>query len=98
MTDLVYVVAQVEARLGCEDALRSALLKLVAVSEAETGFIRYDLHEDIASPGHFTFYEIWSDQASLDLHNATPQMAAHVELTKDWVTSVSVRIFRKING
>ena len=98
MPDPVYVVAQVEAYSGCEDALRSALLKLVAASEAEPGFIRYDLHEDCANPGHFVFYEVWRDQASLDLHAATPQMAAHAELTRNLVNSVTVKTYRKINS
>jgi quinol monooxygenase YgiN len=97
MDDAVYVFAHVQAKAGREGDLRAALLRLVKLTETEPGFIRYDLHEDTETPGHFAFYEIWRDQASLDLHGATPQMAAHGELTKNWVASVTVKTFRKIS-
>ena len=93
----VYVFAHVQAKPGREGDLRAALVRLVKTTESEPGFIRYDLHEDTETPGHFAFCEIWRDQASLDLHGATPQMAAHGELTKHWVASVSVKTFRKIS-
>lgn len=97
MDGAVYVIAHVQAKPGREDDLRAALLRLVKTTETEPGFVRYDLHEDTGNPGHFAFYEIWRDQASLDLHGATPQMAAHGELTRHWVASVTVKTFRKIN-
>ncbi|WP_192931221.1 putative quinol monooxygenase [Gemmobacter serpentinus] len=98
MSDLVYVFAHVQARPGHEDRLRDALLKLVTVTEAEPGFLRYDLHQDCANPGHFAFYEIWQDQASLDIHAVTDAMRAHQALTADWIESVTVQTFRKLNG
>ena len=98
MSEPVYVVAHVEARPGYEDALRSALLKLVVAGKAEPGFIRYDLHEDTVKAGHFVFYEIWQDQASLAVHGSTPQMTDHVESTKHWVSSVTIATLRKLNG
>lgn len=98
MADPVYVFAHVQAKPGYEDDLRAALLRLVKKTQSEPGFVRYDLHEDAKTPGQFAFYEIWRDQASLDLHGATPQMAAHGELTKHWVALVTVKTFRKITG
>lgn len=97
MPKLVYVVAHVQAKPGFEDSLRDALLKMVKVTEAEPGFIRYDLHEDTAKPGHFAFYEIWRDDASLELHSSTEAMRAHQARTKHWVESVTVQTFHKIN-
>lgn len=97
MSDPIYVVAQVRARPGHEDALRAALLKLVEFAKSEPGFIRYDLHEDLATPGHFTFYEIWRDKAALDLHAATENMRAHLSLTRHWVAAAGVELVRKLN-
>lgn len=98
MSQLVYVVAHVQAKPGYEGDVRTALLQLVKVTEAEPGFIRYDLHEDVAKPGHFVFYEIWQDGPSLELHSATEAMRAHQARTRDWVESISVQSFRKINA
>lgn len=98
MTDKVYVFAHVTAIPGRADDLRAALLRLVELSKREPGFIRYDLHEHAQKPGSFAFYEIWEDQESLDQHGNTAEMAAHSALTRDWVDSLSVDIFRKISS
>lgn len=98
MPDPVYVVAHVEAYSGFEDTLRSALLELVDTTKAELGFIRYDLREDIANPGHFHFCEVWRDKASLDLHGTVPQMAAYAALASHRVKSVTVETSREINS
>lgn len=74
-SDEVRVVAMVQARAGKEDALRAALLELVAPTHAEPGVLQYTLHEDPAKPGSFYFYESYKDQAALDSHMKSPHLA-----------------------
>jgi len=70
------VVAEVRARAGKEDALRSITLPLVKQVRAEANNLMYFLHEDRESPGRFVFYEIFATQADFEAHNATPHVQA----------------------
>lgn len=69
------VVAEVRAKAGKEDALRTITLPLVDKVRAEPNNLVYFLHEDRQTPGHFVFYEIFATQADFEAHNAT----AHVQ-------------------
>lgn len=94
----IYVVAHVMAKAGKADLLREALETLVLFAKSEPGFIRYDLHEQSDIPGSFVFYEIWASQAALNAHSSTKEMQAHRDLTKEWVESSSVEIYRLIDA
>jgi len=65
------IVAEIRAKPGKEEELRQATLPLVAKVRAEPGNILYFLHENREQPGHFTFYEIFPDEAAFNTHNAT---------------------------
>lgn len=69
------VVAEVRAKPGKEKELRQITLPLVEKVRNEPNNLLYFLHEDLESPGHFIFYEIFASQADFDAHNAT----AHVQ-------------------
>jgi quinol monooxygenase YgiN len=96
MKDKLYVVAHVVALPGKADSLRKALQALAKHTETEPGFIRYDLHESLEQPGHFALYEIWEDQASLDLHANTDVMKTHRAKTGSWVQSSKVETFKLV--
>ena len=71
MKDLI-VVATITAREGSEVLVREALEKIVPLSRAEDGCIRYDLHVDLGNHASFIMLEAWRDQATLTAHEATP--------------------------
>jgi len=97
MKDKLFVVATVVAKEESRSELREALLTLVPIAKTEPGYIQYDLHEAVEQPGTFLFYEIWEDEASLDMHNTTPAMKAFGERTGPWVASVKLEKFRLIS-
>lgn len=97
MKDKLFVVATVVAKEECREQLREALLTLVPIAKTEPGFVQYDLHESVEHPGTFLFYEIWEDEASLDVHNTTPAMKAFGQRTGEWVHSVKLEKFRLIS-
>lgn len=66
------VVAQIRAKPGKEDALRSATLPLIALVRSDPKNIVYFLQEDREKPGHFIFYEIFATKADFEAHNAMP--------------------------
>jgi len=67
--------------------------QLVAASLNDEGVIGYDILESVSRPGTMLIFETWKDQASLDVHSATPhfttivpQMQALGELSIDALT------------
>ncbi len=97
MSEKIHVVATVVAKPGSEAELREAFRAFLPFAATEPGFIQYDLHESREVPGRFVFYEIWRDQAALDLHANTPEMRAQNARIGEWVESVHVETFRKID-
>jgi quinol monooxygenase YgiN len=75
-TEAYAVVAEVHAKPGKENELRSITLPLVEKVRNEPNNLVYFLHEDRASPGHFYFYEIFASRADFEAHNATPHVQA----------------------
>jgi quinol monooxygenase YgiN len=74
-SDLI-IIAESKAKPGHEDALRTALLTMIAPSRAEAGCVQYTLHELLDEPGHFYFYEVWKDEAAFEFHTRTPYFVA----------------------
>jgi quinol monooxygenase YgiN len=66
------IVAEVRAKPGKEAGLRAATLPLVPLVRAEPKNLVYFLQEDRESPGHFVFYEVFTDQQGFEAHNDTP--------------------------
>jgi quinol monooxygenase YgiN len=75
---MLTVVAEIVAKPGKEEALRSQLLSLVEPTRNEEGCIQYDLHESNEQPGRFVFFENWSGPDALDRHFQTPHLQGFV--------------------
>lgn len=70
----VTVIARARAKTGMEKLLREALQRALAPTRAEAGCLNYDLHESVADPRDFVFYENWVSQADLDAHLKSPHI------------------------
>ncbi len=64
----ISVVAQIRAKSGHEDEVRSLLEKLVQPSQKEAGCVTYHVLEDKHYPGSFFTQEEWESEDSLDEH------------------------------
>ena len=64
----ISVVAQIRAKSGHEDEVRSGLEKLVGPSQKEAGCLKYNVFEDKHYTGSFFTYEEWESEAALDTH------------------------------
>ena len=71
MSNKLVVVATVTAQPGKAVELKAALQTLVPVAKTEQGFVQYDLHVSNDDAGEFLFYEIWDDEAALQLHSSS---------------------------
>ncbi|MGC4034030.1 MAG: putative quinol monooxygenase [Tepidisphaeraceae bacterium] len=71
----IYVIARFVAKPGCEEALKQALVGMLAPTHAEPGEKVYDLYQS-DDPRRFYFVEEWADQAAFDYHASTPHFKA----------------------
>ena len=70
------VVAILKAKVPMLDTVKRELLNFVELTRQEAGCIRYDLHQDLADPTKFIFYETWRSKEDLDLHLKMPYIQA----------------------
>lgn len=60
------------------DELRSLLDTLVAPSRAEPGNLRFDIWQDQTNPCRFVLDELYTDDAAVAAHRATPHVQAYL--------------------
>jgi quinol monooxygenase YgiN len=70
------VVAEMLAKPGKEEELRTTLLALVEPTRKEDGCVQYDVHQSTDEPGRFVFYENWTSRGHLDRHLQSPHLTA----------------------
>ncbi len=68
---LLTVVAKLVAKHESIADVKKALVKLVDPTRSEAGCIEYMLHQDIANPAVFIFYENWDNEECLEKHKET---------------------------
>ena len=68
---MVILTAAIQAKPGMEKELEQVLLGMVGKVKAEEGALEYRLHKSRTTEGKFLFYEKYTDQAALDLHEST---------------------------
>lgn len=73
----VGVVARITAKPESVEIVREGLMSLLEPTRGEAGCILYELMQNRTDPTDFTFYEEWTDEASLNAHGA----AAHLRTT-----------------
>ena len=74
--DAYSVVAEVRAKPGKAEELRSITLSLIALVRSDPKNLVYFFQEDRESPGHLIFYEVWANQADFEAHNNMPYVRA----------------------
>ncbi|MBQ9503165.1 MAG: antibiotic biosynthesis monooxygenase [Lentisphaeria bacterium] len=75
MSDVITLFCPVNARPGCGEKMKKALVELAAVTIREPGNICYRPHAT-KDPDRFLIYEQWRDADALKTHCASPHLAA----------------------
>ena len=75
--DAYSVFAEVRAKPGKADELRSVTLPLIALVRGDPKNLVYFFQEDRESPGHLIFFEVWANRADFEAHN-------NMRYVKDW--------------
>ena len=68
MAATIHVIAQVRAKEGKQEALKTVLIGLIAPSRREIACYQYDLLQSPADPHDFCFVERWDSELALDQH------------------------------
>ena len=71
-----YAVSYVEVMPSARAAMVAALKQYRDASRQEDGYVRVDLLEQVAQPGHFAIVERWKDQQAFDSHGTASPVKA----------------------
>jgi quinol monooxygenase YgiN len=97
-SELLYLVATLEAVPGSEGLLLDALSALVLQSRAEPGCIQYDPHVDIADAKTLIVYEIWRNQQALDDHASSSHFQAFLKTAEPMLSApLDVKVLNRID-
>lgn len=91
------ILAQITAEPGKEGLVKAELEKLVPITRAESGCLRYDLHSDNETPGYFVFYETWENRELWQTHMNAPHLAAYMTATDGAVRTFTLNEMTKID-
>ncbi|MDF0731568.1 putative quinol monooxygenase [Pseudomonas entomophila] len=67
------------------EAFEQLFRAYVEPSRREPGCIEYHMLRDKQDPTLFVFYEVWADQAALDVHSSLPHMREFFEKRMDYL-------------
>ncbi|MGS0743848.1 putative quinol monooxygenase [Glaciimonas sp. GG7] len=93
----VAVISINTAKPGQEKNMEAAMRALIAPTQADPGFIQYDLHQDLDDPRTFVFFERWESRALLNQHLHAPHVMAWKEQAGTFVESSILRIVEKLD-
>ena len=79
---------------GKEDELRRWLESVIEPTTQEAGCVNYDLHQGIADPAAFFFYENWETTEQLDAHRETPHMTEFAAVLDDLLDESGLTVHR----
>jgi quinol monooxygenase YgiN len=68
---MIVLIAMVKAKQGKEKQVEEILKAMIPNVQNEKGATKYILHRAKDDSAQFLFYEEYTDQAALDLHNST---------------------------
>ncbi len=77
------IMAVLTARPGKAGELAALLSGMVAPSRAEPGNLRWDIWQDQADPQRFVLDELYSDDAAIAAHRATPHFTDYLARVND---------------
>lgn len=72
----ISLIAKLTAADGKADELRAALANMIVAAEEEAGLEIYSAHVDSSDANVFYFFELYADQAALDVHGKGDGMKA----------------------
>jgi quinol monooxygenase YgiN len=92
------ILAQITAVKGKETLVRTELEKLIDVTRAEKGCVKYDLHVDNEANEVFVFYETWETRELWQTHMKAPHLVAYMAATEGAVEKFALNEMTQLKG
>ncbi len=64
----ISLIAKLTAAEGKADELKAAMQNMISAADEEAGLEIYSVHADTSDSNVFYFFELYADQAALDVH------------------------------
>lgn len=94
---LITVTAEIRAKEGCEEQLRSELVSLITPTRSEPGCLSYDLYQSPDTKSCFMFYESWKSQKDLEEHLQKPHIKIFIKKAGElFAVPMRVSVWEKI--
>jgi quinol monooxygenase YgiN len=93
---MVTVLAKLVAKDGQDDQLKLLLEGLLQPTRKEQGCVQYDLHQDVANPETFYFYEIWESSDDLKKHGESSHIQTMRRQASDFLLSTELNFLNKL--
>jgi quinol monooxygenase YgiN len=97
MSEILTIVARIEAKVDKVELVKAEVLKLVVPTLKEVGCIQYDLHQDTDNPAVFWFVEQWESPVHLKQHAKNTHIAAYRKATEGAIEASEVNKMVKIS-
>jgi quinol monooxygenase YgiN len=78
-------ILKAKTRPEMAEAFEQLFRPFVEPSRQEPGCIEYHMLRDREDPSLFVFFEVWANQAALEVHSALPHMQAFFERRMDYL-------------
>jgi quinol monooxygenase YgiN len=88
----VKIVAILVAKAGRAHELRALLDGMVIASRAEPGSLQYDLWRDHADAARFVLMELYSDDAAVAAHRASPHFKNYLAKINDLAERTAITL------
>jgi quinol monooxygenase YgiN len=96
---MVFHTAHLEVREDAVEQFRARLLRHAKTTlDAEPGCRRFDIHQEKSDPTLFLLIEIYTDDAALETHRASPHYMQFRQDVKDWVTGRTWWYWQKLDS
>lgn len=82
MNNNLIIVANIVAKEGKAEYLKSELLKLIEITRAEAGCVQYTLQQNNEEPNKFVFYEQWENRDLWQIHMNNSHLAQYMANTE----------------
>lgn len=96
MTNLT-IIANVTAKADKINLVKSELEKLIDVTRAEEGCVKYDLYRDNETSAHFMFYESWETRDLWQKHMGNQHLKDFIAATDGAIAEFIVNEMTEIS-
>ncbi|WP_251359202.1 putative quinol monooxygenase [Kangiella sp. TOML190] len=85
------IFAKIKAKSDEVELVKSELMQLVSISQAEPGCIQYHLYQDNGDPSYFIIHEVWQSRDYWEKHVNRQHLADYLKAVDGAVEEFSLK-------